>query len=379
LLYIDTDYDTRVFDESYGKVIRIKPLDTIPLYVQCQVVRFWYATQLQDRVGIISDIDMYPLSQWYFSTQLLHLQKTKYVHLNPCVGSYGHIPACYHVAQGHTFAAVLGSCSFEQFMERALDFSKSSDTACGDKQYWFVDERYSTQLIQNYADQSVFEFVDRDGGQSGHRLDRSRWKYKPMMVTQGHYYDSHSIRPFAHHRDELTKLVDLLPDAQQMDVYSTHIPVLEQTLDYLNPVTVVEFGPGNYSTALFADACQNVLTIEMQSNEWYESIVNRYKGRDSVSIVKSLSPIDFVYLDYPENIDMVFVDGHGSSRPAVINFFADRAATIIAHDTEQPTYGWDKVRLPTAYHCYTCKKFSTFTTVYTKDRGLIEHLQAAGL
>lgn len=379
LIYIDHDYDTKIISEQYGKVIRIKPLGDIPLYVQCQTVRYWYATQLKDKVGIISDIDMYPLSKWYFKTQLLHLTNDKYVHLNPCMDTYGQIPACYHVAQGNTYANVLGNYSFDEYMNKAIDFSKSNDTSYADFKYWFVDERYSTALINNYSDKSIFEFIKRDGGQNGHRIDRPNWKYDKKLVTDDYYYDSHSIRPFTNNATELNALVDLMLDATHLDGYSTHIPVLEATIEYAKPKTIVEFGPGNYSTALFADTANNLMTVEMQSDGWYDCIANRYNNRSNVNVIKSLSPLDFVYLTYPDKIDLVFVDGHGDSRPAVINFFADRANTIITHDTEEPGYKWHLVKLPDSYKSYVCKKYNVYTTIYTKDKKLIEYIISKGL
>jgi hypothetical protein len=210
LLYIDHDYETSTISEEYGKVIRIKPLEGIPLYVQCQAVRFWYATQLNDTIGIISDIDMYPLSNFYFNTQVEPISDDMYVHLNPCMDTYGQIPACYHVAKGTTFASVLGNVDFKTYMNNAITFSQNNDTHHADKEYWYVDERYSTMLINNYADKSIFNFIQRDGGQNGHRIDRPNWVYNTDQVRNGFYYDAHSIRPFTEHQDELNSLVNMI-------------------------------------------------------------------------------------------------------------------------------------------------------------------------
>ena len=210
LLYIDHDYATKQISEQYGKVIRIKPLDNIPMYVQCQTVRYWYATQLGDKVGIISDIDMYPLSNFYFNTQLENIDPDKYVHLNPCMDTYGQVPACYHVAKGTTYSKVLGNMDFQSYMNVALEFSRYNDTNHADKMYWFVDERYSTMLINKYEDKSIFNFIHRDGGQNGHRIDRPNWKYDTKLITDGYYYDAHSIRPFSTHSSELNTIVDLI-------------------------------------------------------------------------------------------------------------------------------------------------------------------------
>lgn len=379
LIYIDHDYKTAAISEKYGKVVRMKPIPGIPLYVQCQTVRFWYATQLGDKTGIISDIDMYPLSKYYFKTQIRHIEKHKYVHLNPCISSYGQYPACYHVAMGSTFASVLGSYDFETYMQMAINYSNNVDTSNGSLTYWFVDERYSTMLITNHPDKSIFKFINRNGGECGHRIDRSAWGYSHQLVTNDQYYDAHSIIPFTDHETELNQLVDLMHDANFVDDYSTHIPVLEAAIEFIKPKTAIEFGPGNYSTSLFADSCNVFMTVEMQSTGWFDKIHSEYADHDNVSVISSISPHEFMYLKYPENPDIVFVDGHGDSRPGVINFFGGKCDTIITHDSEEAGYGWHRVNLPPDYVEYTVKKYPVYTTVYTKNTQLIDYIKSKNL
>lgn len=207
LLYIADDYETASISEEYGKVIRIKPTQTIPIYLQCQTIRYWYATQLGNKVGIISDIDMYPMSNFYFNTQLETIPNDKYVHLNPCTEN---IPACYHVASGNVYGKVLGNVDFVTYIDKALSFTKGANTRHEDKEHWSVDEVYSTMLINNYADKSIFHFIPRNGGQTGHRIDRSFWRYNNRLISQGYYYDMHSARPYSQYSNELTTIINLL-------------------------------------------------------------------------------------------------------------------------------------------------------------------------
>jgi len=206
LLYIE-DNDNVAISEEYGNVIRIKPIPTFPISLQCQIIRYWYATQLGNKVGVISDIDMYPMSNFYFNTQLEQIPNDKYVHINPSVGN---IPACYHVASGDTYSKVLGNISFDTYISKAILSSNGINTRYAGNEYWSVDEVYSTLLINNYEDKSLFHFIPRDGGQNGHRIDRSTWKYDRQLVSKGYYYDIHSIRPYSKYSNELKKIIDLL-------------------------------------------------------------------------------------------------------------------------------------------------------------------------
>ena len=97
LYYIDENHDVEI-DETYGIVKRLKPVKNVPIYLQCLWVRYWSFSEYSNDVCIISDIDMFPLSQEYFIDSISHI-KEKYVHLNPCLDSYGTLPSCYNTSQ----------------------------------------------------------------------------------------------------------------------------------------------------------------------------------------------------------------------------------------------------------------------------------------
>jgi hypothetical protein len=214
LYYIDKDHNLDI-DETYGKVIKLKPVPDVPIYLQCLWVRYWSFVEYPDDVCVISDIDMLPLSKKYFIDSIENIDESKYVHLNPCIDSYGTLPSCYHVCKGSKFS---------QILEIDTDFSKSVTSLnnqnigrdpgfhLAGKTQWFADEKYSSDKIlkymQTHPDDIVF--LKRDGGQNGHRIDRLRWTYDVDKLTSGGYYDSHSIRPYNQYKNEINKIADLV-------------------------------------------------------------------------------------------------------------------------------------------------------------------------
>ena len=189
-----------------GIVLKQEAVPNIPLYVQCQWARYYMCCSL-DAICILSDIDMLPLSKYYFVDQIVGIPDDKYVHLNPCIDTYPNIPACYHVAHSNTFSKVLGNHGdFETSMIGVLRDCASIDSAHGDKKYWFVDEKYSTMKINQYLDKSIFNFIKRDGGQNGHRIDRPHWQFDLNKVRQDWYYDSHSIRPYSQYKESIDSI-----------------------------------------------------------------------------------------------------------------------------------------------------------------------------
>ena len=207
LVYIDENH-TIPIDTTYGDVIKMKPIADIPVYLQCLWIRYWIPSQYPDRVCMISDIDMFPISKSYFFDTIANIPDDKYVHLYTCPD---YLPSCYHIAKGRMFQKVLKlHTSWEESLrmihQRKVnpnDYNSSLEFL-KDKQQWGVDEEYATECVRTYPDRNVFIFVNR----THKRIDRDKWEWTETDVKSDVYADSHSIRPY---RDpENTARIDLL-------------------------------------------------------------------------------------------------------------------------------------------------------------------------
>jgi hypothetical protein len=83
LIYIDENHSIPI-DTTYGDVIKMKPVPDVPVYLQCLWVRYWIPTQYPEKVCMISDIDMFPISKSYFTETIKSVSDDKYVHLHTC-------------------------------------------------------------------------------------------------------------------------------------------------------------------------------------------------------------------------------------------------------------------------------------------------------
>jgi len=211
LYYIDENHDIEI-DETYGIVKRLKPVETIPTYLQCLWVRYWCFSEYPNDVCIISDIDMFPLSQKYFIDSISGI-KDKYVHLNPCIDSYGTLPSCYHVSKGSLFSEILElDNSFDVSVKKlnGLNIGDNPGGLLKGNNQWFSDERFSSKKILNYKKENPNSilFLPRERGQNGRRVDRSNWQYDPRKLSEGYYYDSHSIRPYSRYKTEIDGMLN---------------------------------------------------------------------------------------------------------------------------------------------------------------------------
>jgi hypothetical protein len=209
LVYIAADYDSKIIDESDSIVVRVKPEPDIPLSFQTQWVRFWITSNFYQGVCIISDIDMIPLSHWYFNEQIKDASVHSYIHLNPCIEQYGRLPVCYHVAMGNTFKKVL---SLENTWQESLSkvYALNFDSALhNNNPKWGNDEEYTTQQILKYQKDNPYDIwlLKRSTG-IVNRIDRGDWKYDKTLLTQANYYDVHCMRPVQDHADEIDFLIN---------------------------------------------------------------------------------------------------------------------------------------------------------------------------
>lgn len=205
LLYVN-DKDVSI-DNTYGDVIKFDPIKNIPIELQSLWIRYWYTSQEPDTIFMISDIDMIPLSTYYFIDKISSISDDKYIHLNPCIETYGLIPSCYHIAKGRKFTEILKLAdTFEVDIKKIINFDKSYSNG------WFNDEKYATNCILSSTDTNII-LLPREDGQNGRRIDRTNWKYDIDLVKANYYFDAHSIRPYENYKSEIDKLVNITLEA----------------------------------------------------------------------------------------------------------------------------------------------------------------------
>lgn len=194
--------------EEYGVVHYMGTnYNNIPL-ASCWA-RYWLPSQLFNATCIITDIDMIPLSTWYFKNQIEHYTDDYYLHLNPCIETYTRLPSCYHVAKGSVFKEVLElPDSFQESYDLLLNsyFDNSTCYIKGGNDKWCYDEYFATDKILKSKYEKIM-LIKRSGGQSGHRIDRTDWNYDERLFNAGYFYDSHSLRPYSEFKHKIDKLL----------------------------------------------------------------------------------------------------------------------------------------------------------------------------
>lgn len=160
-----------------------------------------------------------------------------------------------------------------------------------------------------------------------------------------------------------------------MDKYSTHLPVFEKLFGHKKYSKVLEFGLGFSSTPFLLKNCDNLTSIEMQSEEWYKKVNRELKDELNWRSYLALGPFEFEQIEViNESYDLIFVDGHLSSRPEIINRYFNKCDTIVTHDFEASIYRWNLIEIPFDYSKFVYTKLNPHTAIFTKDDGTKEML-----
>ena len=165
---------------------------------------------------------------------------------------------------------------------------------------------------------------------------------------------------------------------EKIDLYSTHLEYLNEIFKLKGKInSTIEYGTGNYSTGLLIENSLNCISIEMQSEDWYNQMVEKFGNKNNWKHFLKLGPMTWTEIEFPNSIDFGFVDGHGGSRPECINFLMSKNCPIIvSHDTEEPGYGWNRVIENNSYKKMVFKKSKNWTTIWTTDDEVYEYFKS---
>ncbi len=371
---------------KYGTIVDMPILEGIPFSTQCQCARIWYAGQCGSDVVITSDIDMLPLSPKYFVDPLKDIPDDKYVNLNP-LNNDTYFPMCYNVGKSSTFKDVFQiEDDFGYFMKKLMDFTKGREDCLknGAQSFWCLDEVYVSTMVNKYkaVDASRIVPIRRKEGVNGFRVDRPTWGYDICKVAEDYYYDSHCLRPYKQHKETIDRLVySSLAVGVGKDGYGTHYPILSEILNKFPVKNVLEFGTGFFSTGIFVEKCEKVLSIEMQYTDWAEKVKQKYADSISSGVLEVQTIIEDSGLKTIQHLkntfgckrfDMVFVDGAGGSRPNCANYAKTITDIIICHDTEQPAYGWKNIIVDKDWQWIDVKVYNAWTSVFTRRKDVAD-------
>ena len=190
-------------DESIGDVIRFEPIPGVSEALQAQTIRLLLPCYFPDDCCLVSDIDMVPLNQAYFSDPIQNLPEDAFVIYRDRV--YGikdpRYPMCYVVAKGSVFKSVFKISALEEIPNTIRQWSQ--------KQLgWDTDECILYRYVANWESAPQNNCV-KLGHSVERRLDRADWRFDPQLVADGYYVDAHCPRPYSDYKESIDLIIQL--------------------------------------------------------------------------------------------------------------------------------------------------------------------------
>lgn len=117
---------------------------------------------------------------------------------------------------------------------------------------------------------------------------------------------------------------------------ASHMPILLELFNNFKFKNILEFGSGIYSTPLLLKNCKKLISIEMESINWFNYIFEKIKStKFDFYFLKTIDEISNIIGN--KKFDFVFIDGH--ERIETSNIAMNLTDTIIVHDTQ---HFWSK-------------------------------------
>ena len=189
-------------DFALGEVIRVPPVEGIPTSTQAQCVRLLGPTLFPDEVSILSDIDMMPLSDEYFSRLIADIPTNNFVVYSSDLYEEGHpcFPMCYVAGKGRIFEEIFDS-NMSAWSETIKNWA-AQDFG------WNTDERILYEKLTSWDKVKLdCTFLDRGKGAVVRgRLDRSMMLANALgplggqEILEKKYIDFHMPRPYSKYK-----------------------------------------------------------------------------------------------------------------------------------------------------------------------------------
>jgi hypothetical protein len=208
LIYINGYRQT---DNFIDNILYIKKVKGIPVHLQAQLARVYFAQMLKDDVNIISDIDMFPVSREFFNVSkiLKNCKGESFYHLNPEKREFGQLPMCYYVGLGSTYHNLIGDFSWEEFLHMIVDKDYNTDKLdfqmpkhLKSKKLWFSDEIY---LYSQVLEKNI-EVVKDNDLVGARRLDREMLMSPNALQNINYFVDAHLPRPYKNYKTYIDNL-----------------------------------------------------------------------------------------------------------------------------------------------------------------------------
>jgi hypothetical protein len=208
LVYIDDGKEAEGFEDG---ILRIKKIDGIPVHLQAQMARIYYAKMFPDDICLLSDIDMFPVSKSFFNKRkIIDLcDQNTFYHLNPESREFGQLPICYYCGYGSLYERLLDGMPWPDFIKSIVDKDFNTDNfnftlpkRLEGKKLWFSDEIFLYSQVMK----KQIPIIKSDELVGNRRLDRENILRFDFFSLMSRCVDIHLPRPYTDYKTSIDNI-----------------------------------------------------------------------------------------------------------------------------------------------------------------------------
>lgn len=173
-------------------------------------------------------------------------------------------------------------------------------------------------------------------------------------------------------------------DVHRDNTCASHMPIQMELVKLIAPKNILELGVGYYSTKLYIENCESLISVESDSDEWFSMMhehYDKYKNWEHIKVSGVNNVCNFIK-SKNKYFDLIFVDGD-EYRAEETNFCFKYSDTIIGHDTQHKFR--DNYKKPEDFYMIDFKNFyisyghdagydhRPWTTLFTKRKDIYDH------
>mgnify|MGYP001453821193 FL=1 len=220
IVYISTELPSE-YEKFKDNIIMLNPIDEIHTGFTAQFVRILYPSLLQYENGVmITDIDMIPMSDTYFTEQISQYENDRFISYRGNVLIHeNQIAMCYNIATPAIWKIISGVTCVDDVVERLRNVDQENNIS-GESggQGWFLDQIHLYEYVTKWHMNTNCLVCLNDDETKFNRLDgryldiRNNYDSISIHIKNKEYTDFHCSRPMEKYHDinwemqELAKL-----------------------------------------------------------------------------------------------------------------------------------------------------------------------------
>lgn len=199
-LILISDHIPLSLEHFSNYIILFPPIEGINDIFVAQTIRILYPALFDNKNILISDIDIFPISDNYFIKSIEHISDDKFVTYTDRYVKQNMYAICYNVANSNTWKEIFKINSIDDIVRTLRNWYNVKYDGTKNCEGWFTDQLKLYEIVNKWKQERVIILKDRD--LNFKRLDKRHRNnivknidlYKKNLLT---YTDFHCIKPYS--------------------------------------------------------------------------------------------------------------------------------------------------------------------------------------